>query len=213
MRGRPKTKCTILNPCDVHKNGKYLKWNCGNYNVFRISKENYIKSKRICPECKREMSPTSEYCGKCYWKVHEHPLKGKKLPKWWCKKISEGQCKGENSPNWKGEEADYFSKHKGIIKEHGNPKRCSKCGIKGRKNKGGRWTIQWANVSGKHRRCVDDYKGLCTRCHKIFDGLKKEFSHGVMAKYREGCRCGLCRKAKYMYRNKLLEYGRNVIEC
>lgn len=116
---------------------------------------------------------------------------------------------GSKNKYWKGMKADYSTKHIVLRRHNGNPKKCEMCGIVGKKLNG-RWTIEWANISGNYKRNINDYKGLCKKCHCRFDGIKKDFKHGTVAKYREKCRCELCRKAKHLYRNGLLEYSRKV---
>ena len=59
----------------------------------------------------------------------------------------------------------YSAIHKWLVKHHGNPEKCENCGVPGAKNKGGRWTIQWANISGEYLRDVADFMGLCVSCH------------------------------------------------
>lgn len=192
----------------MHKEGKYLKWNCGK----KYSKEERHKLYELkminCISCGNKA--TKKYCNKCYYKFNTHYLKGKKLPKWWCKRISEGQGKQENNVNWKGENAGYWTKHKWMVKVTKNPPKCEDCGVKGKKNLGGRWTIQWANISGLYKRDIKDYKGLCTKCHSKFDGLTKsidDYKHGSVGRYRRGCKCELCIKAKSLHRKGLLGYS------
>ncbi len=197
------------NTCITHQDGKYIKWAC-NLDTKKQAKIMAQKAKKPCKSCAKLVSPNVKYCQKCYYKFNTHWLKGKKLPKWWIKNMIKAQGIQENNHSWKGDEADYWSKHKGIIKKYGNPKRCEDCGIKGKKNLGNRWTIQWANISGKYIRDISDYKGLCTSCHKIFDGLTKtieDYKHGSMGRYRKGCKCDLCKKAKSMHRNGLIKYS------
>ena len=33
--------------------------------------------------------------------------------------------------------------------------------------------LHWANISGKYKRSLDDWKALCASCHKLFDGHTK----------------------------------------
>jgi len=39
----------------------------------------------------------------------------------------------------------------------------------GLKDKNGKATLQWANISGKHLRRRDDWLVLCVSCHRYFD--------------------------------------------
>ncbi len=135
--------------------------------------------------------------------------KGEKLPTWWKENISKGIKKGKDNPCWKGEKATYWTKHKFLVKEHGNPSHCSMCGKPGYVNKAGKWTIQWANKIKIYTRNVKNYEGLCPKCHCIQDGRKIPFDSyicGTSSKYREGCRCSLCKKAKSLYRKGLIGF-------
>ena len=196
------------NPCEIHKDGKYIKWSCRNSYSKEDRRKIYLKNKIKCSNCNKPS--TAKYCKECYYLFNDHHLLGKKLPKKWRENMSKGQGKQQDNANWKGNEVTYSTKHKWIAKIYGNPKKCEDCGVKGKKNKGGRWTIQWANKSGKYPRDVTDYKGLCTKCHSLFDGKTKSiesYKHGTNKKYRKGCRCELCKKAKRLYRNKLIKYS------
>lgn len=202
------TKCIKEgNPCQRHINGKYQKWACGSEYSSSDRHAIFVSKKKPCLDCGNLC--TAKYCIKCRGKHYKSHLLGKKLPQWWRDRISQGQGRGENNKKWKGEKVDYWTKHKGLITSNGNPKKCEDCGINGKKNKGNRWTIQWANITGTYTRDIKDYKGLCTKCHKIFDGLVKdidEYKHGSPARYRRGCRCDNCREAKKLYRNGKLSY-------
>lgn len=72
---------------------------------------------------------------------------------------------GQDSPNWKGDNASYNAKHSWIRRIFGNPKMCEECGLD---NLVGR-QINWANKSGKYLRNISDWKRLCIRCHRLFD--------------------------------------------
>lgn len=193
--------------CPIHKDGKYKKWSCGEvYNP--VERHNrFISTKHKCKNCKKLC--TAEYCQKCRGLFHSSPLLGKKLPKWWCKLISDGQGKQEESPMWKGENASYSTKHKWIVHFYGNPKICSDCGVIGKMGKR-TWNIQWANISGEYKRDVLDYKGLCPKCHMKLDKVKVLYPCGTNGKYREGCRCELCLRAKSLYRQGLISFSSRV---
>ncbi|MBQ2349666.1 MAG: hypothetical protein II393_00075 [Cytophagales bacterium] len=79
---------------------------------------------------------------------------------------------GEKSRRWKGEEAGYVAKHSWIIKHYGKANHCEKC------HKENCSRYEWANISGKYKRDVNDYMQLCPSCHRKMD-LKKEYcKHG-----------------------------------
>ncbi len=58
--------------------------------------------------------------------------------------------------------------HRAVIRKKGrHPKICTKCKKKGALI-GGKWSIHWANVSGKYIS-VDDFKAMCRSCHTKYD--------------------------------------------
>jgi hypothetical protein len=75
---------------------------------------------------------------------------------------------GKNNVIWKGDNVGYGSLHFWIRRYKGRPKKCSNCGIIGKKI-GRRWSIDWANIDHKYRRNLDDYIALCQKCHKVYD--------------------------------------------
>lgn len=121
-----------------------------------------------------------------------------------------GQRKGVESLFFNGEKGTYSTKHKWLVREFGNPKKCHECGIGGGYNKGKQWNIEWANISGKYRRILSDYMGLCCKCHAKFDGRVKNYNCGTIAKYKKGCRCSLCKLSKSLYRKKKIPYSHEV---
>jgi len=50
----------------------------------------------------------------------------------------------------------------------GKAKFCENCGKIGEKV-GDRWNIDWANIDHKYRRVLEDYIGLCKKCHRKYD--------------------------------------------
>lgn len=73
---------------------------------------------------------------------------------------------GENNSFWKGDKVGYFGVHNWIYRKLGQPSICSDCGTTDPNKK-----YEWANISGKYLRDVFDYKRLCVRCHRKFDGF------------------------------------------
>jgi len=79
----------------------------------------------------------------------------------------------EEAIGWKGDKVGYDGLHN-WIRKYGSPRQwCEHCGelgywiisIKGIK----RWSIHWANKSGKYKRDLSDWLGLCAKCHKQYD--------------------------------------------
>jgi len=70
---------------------------------------------------------------------------------------------GKDHPNWKGDNVGYAGIHKWIKTQIGKPKKCEDCRSTTAKK------YEWANISGKYKRSVDDWKRLCVKCHRRFD--------------------------------------------
>ena len=96
---------------------------------------------------------------------------------------------GELSPSWKGDKVSYYAIHIWVVKEKGSPDYCIKCNKKGEKT-GRRWNMEWANIDHKYRRDLNDYIGLCSKCHKKYDlkkgliKLNKRNSKGQFIKFK-----------------------------
>ena len=102
-------------------------------------------------------------------------MKGKKhaLGKHWKmsdehkRKISESN-KGDKHWNWKANNAGKISIHIWLVTYFGNPPFCEVCGKIGEKIKKD-WNIDWANKDHSYKRDINEYAGLCSRCHWIYD--------------------------------------------
>lgn len=55
----------------------------------------------------------------------------------------------------------YRALHRYIERKYGKPVICEECGATEKLN--------WANISGEYKRDRDDWKQLCSSCHKIHD--------------------------------------------
>ena len=75
--------------------------------------------------------------------------KGKSLPK------------GEKAYHWLGDKVGYVGVHQWLYKKYGKTKKCEKCHSVG--------NIEWANISGKHKRDRSDWMELCIPCHRKYD--------------------------------------------
>lgn len=73
--------------------------------------------------------------------------------------------KGKLHPKWKGKDASYSAVHHWIKRELGSPLHCSQCN----KTEGTTRNFHWANISGKYKRELTDWKRLCVSCHVYFD--------------------------------------------
>ena len=75
------------------------------------------------------------------------------------------QAKGEDDSQWKGVSASYRVIHHWVQKNKGKAIVCVECGSTR--------FVQWANISGKYMRDLNDYKSLCKSCHNKFDGIAR----------------------------------------
>lgn len=86
----------------------------------------------------------------------------------WNKGKKQLNITGENHYLWKGAKVSYGVLHHWVRRHLGKATRCVKCGIQ-KKCKDGRSYVQWANISGKYKRTLADWKQLCYLCHQAFD--------------------------------------------
>lgn len=68
--------------------------------------------------------------------------------------------------NFKGEAVGYYALHSWIRRHYGSPKECCLCG---ENNPSKRY--EWANISGKYKRDINDFIRLCKKCHNNLDGV------------------------------------------
>jgi len=152
--------------CELHKTGKYTHWPCSDagYSPEERS-ERHQRDKTPCIDCKEPSSKYSSRCIKCSGVTNGESMRGRKLPMWWRKRISEGQ-KGEKHPNWKGNDVGYSALHKWVYRNLKKGTECCLC--KRTKN------LQFANKTGKYLRDRNDWLTLCCKCHCKFDKVKKD---------------------------------------
>lgn len=67
------------------------------------------------------------------------------------------------SPNWKGDRVGKSSLHIWVEKHRGKPRKCEHCGTVKAKQ------YDWANVSQKYKRNLNDFIRLCRSCHAKYD--------------------------------------------
>jgi endogenous inhibitor of DNA gyrase (YacG/DUF329 family) len=188
-------KCIVCDKEFVTKSKLF----CSRVCFYKFQDKRIEKICKICgKKFKRKQIEIEKKGGKfcsyrCYWKdllgrPNTSKTKFKKGQKAWNKglngnnylspeakkKMSVWKDKFENkSPRWKGMKAGYFAKHIHIVKHYGHAPQCEYCKVIGKKIFAGgnryRWSIEWANVSGKYLRDRNDYVGLCKACHMKFD--------------------------------------------
>lgn len=93
--------------------------------------------------------------------------KGMKLSEEHKKNIGKGkkgtmiECRNEKHYRWKGDSVSYRGLHSWVLRKKGKPKRCAFC----KKPYTTPRSLQWANIDHEYKRDLDDYIGLCYKCH------------------------------------------------
>lgn len=72
---------------------------------------------------------------------------------------------GNLNPKWKGEKVGYWGVHTWVQRRMGKARFCVDCGSSK--------TVQWANISKEYKRRLNDWKSLCSVCHRKFDNITK----------------------------------------
>lgn len=75
--------------------------------------------------------------------------------------------RGENNPDWKGDQVKYRGIHMWIQNKLG---KANKCSFDEAHEATG---FHWANISGSYLRDLDDWMQLCPKCHKKYDMTRK----------------------------------------
>jgi len=139
---------------------------------------------RKCKNCgkklaKRARRTNTGYCHACRLKLAP-PALGKKRPDMVGNKYTvikygkdnyfgKVKFKGRRHALWKGSDVGYSALHSWLQREFGEPTVCEFCGKKGLE----KWSIHWANKSGKYLRKRSDWIRLCAKCHWHYDRNKK----------------------------------------
>ena len=69
----------------------------------------------------------------------------------------------EKGKNWKGDKVKYRALHNWVEKIKGKPRYCESCKKTDKKR------YEWANISKKYKRDINDWYRLCKKCHCKFD--------------------------------------------
>lgn len=81
--------------------------------------------------------------------------------------------RGTKNYGWKGEKVSYRTLHHWIERLRGKAFFCEDCGLD-KIPKGKKRYFQWANISHQYLRILEDWKQLCYKCHKQFDGAYRK---------------------------------------
>jgi len=117
---------------------------------------------KICLNCNlwfQHIRKKSKFCSlKCY---HNSP--DSTVGKFKKGHSSLRDQKGAKNSMWKGDNVGYSALHKWIKKQLFKRKVCQHCGTKKAKR------YEWANISKKYKRDLEDWIELCCSCHYKFD--------------------------------------------
>lgn len=111
-----------------------------------------------------------QLCGKPYYRKPSERVKSKHCSRK-CHNIVAGRSKkptlsarmlGAGNHNWKGDNVGYYALHMWISRHLGKAKKCIFCGNE--------INVQWASISHKAKRDLNDYVSLCGKCHVAYDG-------------------------------------------
>jgi len=72
-------------------------------------------------------------------------------------------ARGDNHHNWRGDEVSYGALHSWVYRQLGKAIKCESCGTPNAKK------YEWANISKQYKRNINDWRSLCTPCHRRFD--------------------------------------------
>jgi len=77
-------------------------------------------------------------------------------------------------PSWKGDKASYQTIHIWVRRHKGAPQGCEHCGHDEPDR-----VYEWANISGRYLRDLNDYKRVCQKCHRAhYDNAIRKVSKG-----------------------------------
>ena len=75
--------------------------------------------------------------------------------------------RGKKHHNWKGNKVGYGALHNWLRRNFGNATFCANNPTHTSKY------FEWANISGKYKRDIKDFKPLCMSCHRKMDFTEK----------------------------------------
>lgn len=121
---------------------------------------NYVpKVLRTCECCGKQFVTHSNYISKGWGKFCSRACRAA----WQSEHL-----KGENAPQWKGENIGYGRKHEWLTQTYGQPTPCDYCGVEGKQNR--HWSVEWALIKGKqYERKRENFMKLCISCHRRYD--------------------------------------------
>lgn len=120
------------------------------------------------PNAKGQIEPGERLSPKTEFQKGQIPWsKGKTFTKEHKKKLSESH-KGQIPGNFKPEnEVGKTALHDWVKRKLGKPNLCEHCGIT-------TGIFDWANISRKYYRDIEDWIRLCRKCHQKYDNVTQK---------------------------------------
>jgi len=116
------------------------------------------------------------------FKGDKNPFWGKKHSKETKLKISEsrnGKGTGEANSKWVGDKVGYYPLHAWVKRKLGKAKECVYCGSVS--------NVQWASISHRAKRDLEDYISLCGKCHHSYDDISIKSWDTRRSEYKQLC--------------------------
>lgn len=147
-------------------------------------------------------------CGLCYTLVMKRGSKHSVETKLKMSKRRLGKWIGKKNHKWKGNKVGYIALHDWIKRYYGKASKCESedCAYKNPR------LYHWANISGKYKRDISDWKQLCPSCHKKMDWRPSKFCRnghllkrvGIFIDNRGSRICKACKRL-----NAQIDYARH----
>lgn len=110
-----------------------------------------------------------------------------------------------------GTEAQYVALHDWVYRKLGRPQKCDECGTTEYHR------YEWANISGKYKRDITDWRRLCVPCHRKLDrgdmcqSKRHEMTPENTYTYPNGKKnCKQCRRERQrIWKQRRREHERN----
>jgi hypothetical protein len=116
---------------------------------------------------------------------------------------------GSKNPMWKGDDVKYYGLHGWIRCHKPKPTWCELCFS--------RKPYDLANISGKYKRDINDYRWLCRSCHMNSDGRINNLRKGAEPRKIQGdlLYCSHCKhfKEKLLFGKRKNSYDGYSLRC
>ena len=179
MRNRTSLVCKQCESVFYPKSGNLKQKTCSTQcgHLYRIKNGGTKKGRtyphlyradvRACAVCGSEFRAVKDFrerkqkfcstdCYAIYWKDNIRPNID----------TSTSGVSGERNHMWKADRVGYHGLHHWVARQKGKPQKCENCGDTSDRK------YEWANLSHKYKRDVDDWARFCTPCHRAYDNGK-----------------------------------------